>query len=69
MQFEIDDKVHETDIVKYYPLLKEYLIQFAAGPDGLPDLEHHKAPKITSISKKKTLGFVIVWLDFQAEII
>ena len=55
MQFEIDDKVHEMDIVKYYPLLKEYLIQFGAGPDGLPDLEHHKAPKYHQFPKK-TLG-------------
>eukprot|EP00435_Cladocopium_sp_Y103_P034760 s2663_g9.t1 len=36
-------KVHEPDLVAHYPLLKEYLILFAPYPDGLPDLEHHKA--------------------------
>ena len=38
-------QVHEPDLVAQYPLLKEYLIMFAPCPDGLPDLEHHKAWK------------------------
>ena len=36
-------QVHEKDIVEHYHLLKEYLLYFASGPEGLPDLEHHKA--------------------------
>ena len=35
-------KVHEVDIVNYYPLLKEYLLEFACN--RLPDLEKHKVP-------------------------
>ena len=52
-------QVHEEDIIEHYELLKEYLLTFASGLDGLPDLEHHKA-RIMLITNFDTMFFLYI---------